>query len=391
MRRRAFAYRVLAAIVVLVTVGAPAHATRTSGTVDWPEYGFDAANTGHNPFETVLDATNVDSLRRIWFGRLIGVNEPSGAAARVGGVLYFCAGDKLYALGSTSGVGLWKVVLPGGDGCRDPAVHDGRVFVNVGLSSVYAYDASTGAELWSRDVGGAGSPSIPAVADGMVYVTMWDGFYALDETTGEVRWSNDIFTHGSPAIGGGRVFIDNLDEKLYAFDALTGALHWSHPIGGTTSGSAIYANGVVYAPGAQRDRITALDASTGSALWTRRVCEPGTPALADGVLFVPLGNIFAECGREAIIALDAGTGAALWRMDLLGSLVPSPPAVANGVVYIRSSERLTIIDASSGLLLNQIDLGSGFAPPAPAPIVVNGMVFAAGRAGGEIGIFALGL
>jgi outer membrane protein assembly factor BamB len=387
MSGHALAYRVLAAMVALVTLpAATAQATRHSGVVDWPEYGFDAANTTHNPLETVLDPSNVGSLRRIWFTRL--ADTVSSAPALVDGVLYVCAQAHLHALDAATGGELWQVDVPGWSGCRDPAVHDGRVFVNDSSERLYAFDASTGAELWVTSLDGSATPAAPTIADGVVYVGSSNGgLYAIEEATGVIRWTAQTpdVIFGSAAIGDGRVFVESEDRRLYAFDVTTGALLWRIDVRGGSSSAPLYADGVVYAPGWHGERITALDASTGAVLWSRHVCHPNTPSLAGGVLLVPMG-----CTHSAVIALDAATGARIWRTDLPDIVeTPSAPVVANGVVYVTSGGNLSILDASNGQKLNVIKLGEGQLPP-PDPIVANGMVFV-GSTYSRDGFYGIGL
>ena len=61
----------------------------------------------------------------------------------------------------------------------------------------------------------------PAVADGVVYVGSGDdNVYALDAVTGHVRWThptgNEIFS--SPVVSGNVVYIGSEDGKLYALN-----------------------------------------------------------------------------------------------------------------------------------------------------------------------------
>jgi polyvinyl alcohol dehydrogenase (cytochrome) len=81
--------------------------------------------------------------------------------------------------------------------------------------------------------------------------------------------------------------------------------------------------------------VFALDASTGRSLWERNLAKPAdsTPAIADGMVFVPL----AITNGPKVVALSLATGAVKWTSvldtqrgaDLFGS-----PVVWNGTVYI---------------------------------------------------------
>src|SRR5437773_1117431 len=67
------------------TSGATAHASFTVRT-DWPEFHFDPANTGLNPYENVLDPSNVSGLTPLWTTALDEAVQASSVVA--GGLVY---------------------------------------------------------------------------------------------------------------------------------------------------------------------------------------------------------------------------------------------------------------------------------------------------------------
>ena len=52
--------------------------------------------------------------------------------------------------------------------------------------------------------------------------------------------------NSSPAIANGIVYIGSGDDKLYAFNATTGATLWTGTTGGAVNSSPAVANGIVY-------------------------------------------------------------------------------------------------------------------------------------------------
>jgi eukaryotic-like serine/threonine-protein kinase len=70
----------------------------------------------------------------------------------------------------------------------------------------------------------------------------------------------------------------------------------------------------------------------GAKLWSYPTgyIVPSSPAVANGVVYV--GSSFPDGG---VYALNARTGAKLWRYTL-GFSVESSPAVVDGVVYVGS-------------------------------------------------------
>ncbi|MEI7827417.1 MAG: PQQ-binding-like beta-propeller repeat protein, partial [Euryarchaeota archaeon] len=67
----------------------------------------------------------------------------------------------------------------------------------------------------------------------------------------------------SPAIANGVVYVGSNDNKVYAFNAATGAKKWSYTTGNDVSSSPAVANGVVYV-GSNDNKVYALNAATGA-------------------------------------------------------------------------------------------------------------------------------
>jgi outer membrane protein assembly factor BamB len=81
------------------------------------------------------------------------------------------------------------------------------------------------------------------------------------------------------------------------------------------------------------------------------------------------------------------TGTVKWKY-LTGGYVRSSPAVANGVVYIGSSDgSLYALDASTGAVLWSYTIGGGL-PVFSSPTVVNGVVYLAAA---DDHVYAFGL
>src|SRR5260370_258415 len=143
-------------------------------------------------------------------------------------------------------------------------------------------------------------------------------------TTGSVQ--------SSPAVANGVVYIGSMDDKLYALDAVTGALKWSYATGGYIDSSPAVVGGVVYVDSGDLN-LYVLDAVTGTLKWSYttgsyRSYIYSSPAVANGVVYV--GSTDAK-----LYALDAVTGA-LKLSYATGDVIQSAPAVATGVGYIGS-------------------------------------------------------
>ena len=222
-------------------------------------------------------------------------------------------------------------------------------------------------ERWSAGTGNAVRSS-PAVVNGVVYVTSEnDTLYAFDATSGSPLWNGPLGTvlgWSSPAVVDGVVYVGSGDHRLYAFDATGSSAHctgvspartctplWTAPTGGFLGSSPNVVRGVVYVSSFD-NKLYAFDA-TGSSwhctgvspartctpLWTAPFGGPiemESPAVANGVVYVGSTD-------DKVYAFDAtGSSAHCIGVPSDRTCLPlwtttagtGPPAVANGVLYV---------------------------------------------------------
>ena len=318
---------------VTATGGSSGFSARASFLVraNWRNFHFDHPNSGSNPYENVLDPSNVGGLTRQWV---------------------YSPGDLIYS---------------------SPAIADGMLFVGAWDGSLHALDAETGAPVWSY---ATPSPidSSPAVGRGIVYVGSFHRLYAVDEATGSLRWSYPIgrADFASPTVAGGLVFIGGMGGTVYAVHAGSGSLAWTYRTGGHIESSPAVADGVVYVSSGN-GKVYALDAATGTKLWagSTQGLQYSSPAVVHGTVFIgSFGGIYA---------FDASTGRKLWRR-WLGDSVQCSPAVAGGVVYTgnRGGE-IFALDAANGHV--RWKAATGGLEIFASPAVANGVVYVASKDG----------
>jgi quinohemoprotein ethanol dehydrogenase len=147
--------------------------------------------------------------------------------------------------------------------------------------------------VWSRELGTTrGLEATPLVENGVIYTTgSWSVVFALDAKTGEVRWKYDPKV---PRAGAYFLCCDVVNR-----------------------GVALY-KGKVYV-GTLDARLIALDAKSGSPVWSVMTGEGGKPYSITGYPriagdLVVIGNAGSEYGvRGYVSAYDAGTGKMVWR------------------------------------------------------------------------------
>ena len=384
-------------------------------TIDWPQFRFDNNHTGFNPFETVLNRTNVPTLRLAWqaqLGKLVDFSSP----AVVGGIVYIGSSDGVLWAYPASGCGqslcttpLWKSTSLA-QIIDSPTVSNGIVYVgsqtnfNSNDGKLNAFSASgcgqsVCAPLWQ---GLAGPQSIlessPAVSNGLVFVGSFDGkLYAFNangcgQATCRPLWTaaTGASIESTPTVAGGRVFIGSDDRKLYAFKAAGCGQSRCRPVWTGTLGSPVFQsspavrNGVVYI-GAQH-ALSAFNASgcgqpTCQPLWqavdTLNFFD-GSPAVAGGHVYIGLEN---GVGVYSASGCGGSQCDPLWTLFGSGTqaAVLSSPTVANGVVYAgRNTGQVLAWSAKScgSFVCNEIWSGdTGDQIVTSSPTLVNGTLY----------------
>lgn len=219
----------------------------------------------------------------------------------------------------------------------------------------------------------------------------------------KLKWAFGIpnvqMMRSQPVVYQGRVYLGSDSGSVFSLDAKTGCTYWSASlknvrtglvIGHAGSGEALFfgdATGVVHA----------LDLSSGKPLWETKVADhkaaliTGTPAYADGRLYVPLSSYeellalapgYACCSfRGSMAALDAGTGKLIWQTHTIadtpvsqgktkdgrdifgpsGASIWSSPTVdrAKKVVYVTTGDNYSDPATATSDALLAFDLGSG--------------------------------
>lgn len=213
-----------------------------------------------------------------------------------------------------------------------------------------------------------------------------------------LAWHADFDTHrgqeATPLMVEGMLYVSTAWSKVYAYDAVTGALRWRYDpaVPGATGIKACcdavnrgvaYDNGRIFV-GTLDGRLIALDAKTGRELWAVTTVDTklpqtitGAPRVARGKVFI--GNGGAEYGvRGYVSAYDAATGALVWRFYTVPGDPEAPPDGAasddvlarvalptwHGREWVRFGGGGTVWDAIVyDETLNQLLIGTGNGSP----------------------------
>jgi outer membrane protein assembly factor BamB len=370
----------------VTATGETSHLTASSRftvRTNWSKFHFDAANTGFNPFENVLSASNVSGLVEKWSTPTAPGTAPDPAVS--GGIVYVAPADGIVrALDPADGSLIWSYdtggKMPWG---YAPSVFGGAVYAANDAGDVVALAIGTGQKIWSVDLGTFAQGN--SVANGTVYVTAYDGIsrklYALSGSTGAILWSQGGLGAQPPVAGGLIYFGGGIACSVVAYNAVTGAIAWVVDLcgeGGVSQQAGAVSGGALFGQ-FETDVLDGLTTSNGNVLWRQfngaGVALDGAPAVAKGVVYQ---------ANDSLWAFDQISGHFLWSHPLGGS--HSSPAVANGVVYVGTDGgTLRAYDATTGSLLSESpNLGDEVFSPA----VSDGVVYV-GTLDGVVHAFAL--
>lgn len=215
-------------------------------------------------------------------------------------------------------------------------------------------------------------------------------------------WTRDISgsTKGrrlaaAPVVGGGQLFAMDTNGVVHAFDAKTGAEHWtkSFDVKGSLEnavygGGASYDNGRVYVTTGLGE-VAALDAASGKTIWSVKPSGPlrGSPTVAFNAIFVMTID-------NQIYALNPADGTTQWNeaasSGQTGVFGVAAPAAGQGTVIAGYSTGELIAYRyengrelwSDALARTSLSTTVGVLTDVDAdPIIDNGQVFALGQGG----------
>ena len=201
------------------------------------------------------------------------------------------------------------------------------------------------------------------------------------------RW--EVETAGAvsstPVIADGVTYVGSYDGNLYAIDLVTGVSIWTYATGAAIlepnlqidlgiTGSAAIVDGVVCV-GDAAAVIHAIDATSGEALWTKKVDDQpnasiwSSPVIANGFLYIGVASVAKQPGfRGSVIALDIATGEVAWQTFVVpegadGAGVFAVPAIdeSRGLLFVGTQNAYSASPAPYGdpISILALDLETG--------------------------------
>jgi outer membrane protein assembly factor BamB len=174
----------------------------------------------------------------------------------------------------------------------------------------------------------------------------------------------------SPAVVDGSLYSGSANGDLYALDASTGSQLWSFAATAAINSSPAVSNGVVYVASSD-GKLWAVNTSDGSAFWGSPVTLSGTsnssPTISGGIVYIGT--------TTNVYAIDATTGSVDWTAAPgAGSFSGTSPALANGsVVYTSSTGH--VLEYASGAGGGALQWNANPGGSLTTPAIVSGSIY----------------
>jgi outer membrane protein assembly factor BamB len=317
-------------------------------TNNWDQFGYDPGHSGYEPNDGSLNYLIFPGgnnwVRLAWH---FDPGTPIDSSPAVSdGVAYVAdTAGQLFAVDTHNGGLLWTFTLASGaalDGSPavDPAL--GLVFVGANDGTLYAVRTANGTLAWSVNV--TGDVRAPLYSNGDIIVTSSTGVVkSVVEMTGVVQWTHNFSGQSlsGPAYNASSnlVVVGESNGNVVAMNASTGSTLWSYATGAPVDAAATVYGGVVYV-GSNSDRVYALKAATGALIWSYKtggyVQDTGSLSsnLTNGAL-----TLFIGSNDGNLYALKATTGAELFLT-----------AMGSPIVGVSTAKGIAVFETGGGTI-----------------------------------------
>lgn len=263
-------------------------------------------------------AVDIGTGRELWSTKLSG--QIASSPALTGEIaLITTTRGRLVALRASDGVRRWTVRI-GSSSESSPLVVGDSTYVGTLDGVVLRVRTRTGAIVWRARAAGAIKASLAATGSNVVVGDYAGNITAFAQRDGRVVWQTASpgprfrgagRFYGGPAVAYGRVYLGNINNRVLALQATTGARAWVRTLGDFVYSSPALSRQTVFV-GSYDHKLFALDAVSGKERWSFDAGEriSGSPSVIGRLVYV---STLARGGRNGTtFAVDTTTGDQVW-------------------------------------------------------------------------------
>lgn len=357
---------------------------------EWPQQGGYANHAMHH-------LALGDAPRAVWSAD-VGAGSDDDAPILSGpvtsnGIVYTMDADAVIAAHTASdGRLIWRANIEpleedDGNWGGGLAVDQGLVFAATGFAQVVALTADGGQEVWRADVSGP-MRAAPTAFDGRVFaVTKDNQLFALNAKTGDLLWSHTGFEEtagligsASPAVDGDIVVVPYSSGEVFALRVENGRQLWGENLAAIRRADAVSAladirgrpvidRGRVYAI-SHSGRMVAIDLPTGRRLWEASLGGVNQPWIAGDFIFVLTSDalVAAITARDGRIRWLTPIGLFEDPEDRRGRINWSGPVLVGDRLIVSGSHGVALsLSPYTGDIIGEQDMPDAVSlPPAVA-------------------------
>ncbi|MBE9504314.1 MAG: PQQ-binding-like beta-propeller repeat protein [Proteobacteria bacterium] len=303
-------------------------------------------------------------------------------------VVYFASlrGKGVSAYKAKTGELIWHFHVEKGVE-SSPAIYENKLFFGANDGYIYSVDAASGKLVWRYNAG-VEILSSPIAEGGILFFTASnDILYALDSVTGDVLWRYKGGSRGggiysirltsSPAYNDGMIYVGFSDGSIVAVVAFDGSILWKKKL---SKGRGVrfadidaspVIDGNVILVSSYDSGFHALDIKNGNTLWKFDARSSSTPSYDNT-------RVYITDSSGKIFALDKKSGAMQWEYVVDEGVPTSTVRVGDFLLFGSSHNKMYLLKADSGELINTTKASSGFSA---SPIYYDEMIYAISNAG----------